>query len=209
MQLKLKRAIDFTISGILLIVLSPLLLAVTIIIYLTMGRPAVFRHRRPGLHEKIFTLYKFRTMTDDRDKDGNLLPNEERLTRAGRIIRKLSLDELPQLWNVLKGDMSLVGPRPLLFDYLEHYSPKQRRRHDVIPGISGWAQVNGRNAISWEQKFELDVWYVDNFSIMLDLKIILMTVYKVIKRESISPEDREIMEKFMGSKSVSEESYGD
>jgi lipopolysaccharide/colanic/teichoic acid biosynthesis glycosyltransferase len=200
---------DVAVSGMALIMLSPLLLFISLIIYITMGGPVLFRHRRPGLHEKIFTLYKFRTMTDGRDKDGNLLPNEERLTRVGRIIRGLSLDELPQLWNVVKGDMSLVGPRPLLVEYLDRYSHEQRRRHEMKPGISGWAQINGRNALSWEEKFELDVWYVDNFSFMLDLKIIITTVYKVLKRESITPTDREIMEKFMGSRSASEKSYGD
>ena len=198
MQQKLKRYCDVFISATALVVLSPVLLVVALVIYLTMGRPVIFRHPRPGQHSDIFTLYKFRTMIDAKDADGNPLPDSARLTRAGMIIRACSLDELPQFWNVLKGDMSLIGPRPLLIEYLGRYTPFQRRRHEVKPGITGWAQVNGRNSLSWEEKFELDVWYVDNWSMWLDARIMLMTAWKILRREGIRQDGQATMEPFMG-----------
>jgi sugar transferase EpsL len=158
----------------------------------------LFRQRRPGLHGQIFTIIKFRTMTDVRDAQGNLLSDAERLTRFGRFLRSTSLDELPELWNVLRGDMSLVGPRPLLMQYLPRYTPEQARRHEVRPGVTGWAQVNGRNALSWEQKFALDVWYVDHVSLRLDAKIIALTVWKILQREGISQPGQATMEEFQG-----------
>lgn len=166
---------------------------------LKLGSPVLFRQPRAGLNGRIFEIVKFRTMTEERDAHGELLPPASRLTRFGRFLRGASLDELPQLWNVLRGEMSLVGPRPLLVDYLPLYSPEQARRHEVRPGITGWAQVQGRNAISWEEKFALDVWYVDHQSLGLDLKIVLLTLQKLVKREGISPRDRLIMPKFTGS----------
>ena len=165
-----------------------------------MGSPILFKQKRPGYKEKIFGIYKFRTMTNDIDEDGNLLPDEQRLVGVGKFIRSTSLDELPQLFNVLKGEMSFVGPRPLLIEYLDLYDDEQKRRHDVKPGITGWAQVNGRNAISWEQKFEYDVWYVDNQSFWLDMKILWMTFLKVVKRSDISSNTSATMEKFTGKK---------
>ena len=165
-----------------------------------MGSPILFRQLRPGLNEKIFGIYKFRTMTNEKDANGELLPDEQRLVGVGKFIRSISLDELPQIFNVLKGEMSFVGPRPLLIEYLELYNEKQKKRHDVKPGITGWAQVNGRNAISWEQKFELDVWYVDNQSFLLDIKILWLTFLKVIKRSDISSSTTVTMEKFEGGK---------
>ena len=165
-----------------------------------MGSPILFRQKRPGYKEKIFGIYKFRTMTNEVDEDGNLLPDEQRLVGIGKFIRSTSLDELPQLFNVLKGEMSFVGPRPLLKEYLPLYNEKQKRRHDVKPGITGWAQVNGRNAISWEQKFDYDVWYVDNQSFWLDIKILWLTFLKVVKRSDISSSTSSTMEKFEGSK---------
>lgn len=167
---------------------------------LRLGSPVLFRQQRPGLHGKPFMMYKFRTMTDSMDTNGNLLADDERLPSFGRFLRSSSLDELPELFNVLKGDMSLVGPRPLLMEYLPLYSPLQARRHEILPGITGWAQINGRNAISWEEKFKLDVWYVDNQSLWLDLKIIFLTFIKVFRREGISHEGQATMEKFTGSK---------
>lgn len=189
---------DFFISAVLLIVLSPVLAIVAILIYLTMGGPVIYRQRRPGYREKIFTLYKFRTMANDVDQAGNYLPDEQRLTKLGNILRFLSLDELPQLWNVLKGELGLVGPRPLLIEYLDRYSPEQRRRHEVKPGITGWAQVNGRNAITWEEKFNLDIWYVDNWSLWLDFKILFLTLWKVLIREGISQQGKATMTPFLG-----------
>lgn len=173
------------------------LLCVMVRIFL--GRPIFFRQTRPGLHGKPFQMLKFRTMTNERDEHGNLLPDAQRLTRFGRFLRATSLDELPELWNVLKGDMSLVGPRPLLMEYLPLYSERQARRHEVRPGITGWAQVNGRNALSWEEKFELDVWYVENRSFWLDIRILVLTLWKVIRREGISHGDEATMHKFTGS----------
>lgn len=165
-----------------------------------MGRPIFFRQQRPGLHEKIFGIYKFRTMTNERDSHGELLPDEKRLVGIGKVIRSLSLDELPQIFNVLKGDMSFVGPRPLLIEYLPLYNERQKKRHDVKPGITGWAQVNGRNAISWKQKFEYDTWYVEHHSFLLDMKILWMTFLKVVKRSDISSDTAATMEKFEGEK---------
>ena len=194
-----KRLFDLVVAIPSLILLSPVLAFIGILVRMRIGAPVLFRQVRPGLHGKPFILYKFRTMTDERDKDGNLLPDGERLTRLGRFLRKTSMDELPELFNVIKGDMSIVGPRPLLMQYLDRYTPEQARRHEVRPGITGWAQVNGRNAISWEEKFKLDVWYVDNWSPWLDVKIIAMTVWKILKREGISQPGQATAEEFMGN----------
>ena len=195
----IKRILDFIGALIMLIVLSPLLLVVAVWLHFAnKGAGAFFTQERPGKDERIFKLYKFKSMTDERDAEGNLLPDGERLTSVGRFIRKTSLDELPQLWNVLKGDMSFIGPRPLLVQYLPLYSASQRRRHEVRPGITGWAQVSGRNAISWERKFALDVWYVDHLSFRLDYIIIWRTVVKVLRREGISSASCDTMEPFEG-----------
>jgi sugar transferase EpsL len=188
------------VSAIVLIILSPILFFISGTIYFKMGAPIIFKHQRPGLNGNLFTFYKFRTMTNQADKDGDLLSDEERLTSLGAFLRKTSLDELPSLWNVLKGDMSLVGPRPLLMEYLPLYSEKQMRRHEVKPGITGWAQINGRNAISWEEKFELDVWYVENQSFWLDIRILLLTIWKVMKREGVSHKKFSTMPQFRGNK---------
>ncbi len=194
-----KRIFDVAASGLGLLLLSPLLGAVALLVRLRLGRPVLFRQRRPGLHGKPFMMYKFRTMTDDRDAEGGLLPDGERLTPFGRFLRSTSLDELPELFNVLKGEMSLVGPRPLLMAYLDRYTPHQARRHEVRPGITGWAQINGRNALSWEEKFDLDVWYVDNGTFLLDLRILVRTVAKVLRREGISGEGQATMSEFPGT----------
>jgi len=185
MQQKIKRGADIFVSLLALLVLSPFLLAVALLIRLKMGSPVLFTPRRPGLDGKIFTLYKFRTMKDLRDENGKPLPDEARLTPLGRAVRTLSLDELPQLWNVLKGDMSLVGPRPLLVQYLDKYTPEQARRHNVKPGITGWAQVNGRNCLVFSRRLAFDLWYVDNFSLWLDLKILLMTLRQIFRGEGV------------------------
>jgi sugar transferase EpsL len=182
------------------IVLSPLLLVVALLVLIFHGRPVFFRQQRPGYRGKPFWIYKFRTMTDRSGPDGSLLPDAERLTPLGRFLRAASLDDLPQVWNILRGEMSLVGPRPLLMQYLERYSPEQMRRHDALPGITGWAQVNGRNALSWEDKFRLDVWYVDHWSFGLDIKILFLTAWKVIRREGISQPGHATMEEFMGKR---------
>lgn len=195
----LKRVFDSTITFAALMFLSPLLLILALLVRLKHGAPILFRQRRPGLHGCPFKMVKFRTMTDKRGADGELLPDSERLTAFGRFLRASSLDELPELWNVLKGEMSLVGPRPLLMEYLPLYSLEQERRHEVRPGITGWAQVNGRNAISWEEKFKLDVWYVDNWSLKLDLKIILLTIQRVFRRDGISAQGEATMPRFTGS----------
>lgn len=195
----MKRLFDIITSIIILLVFSIPIIITGLIIYFRLGSPVIFKQKRPGLHGKPFYIYKFRTMTNETDSEGNLLPNEERITATGKIMRKLSLDELPQLFNVLKGDISLVGPRPLLMEYLPLYNKEQARRHDVRPGITGWAQVNGRNNISWEERFKLDVWYVDNQSFLLDIKILFLTVLKVFKREDINPDNKEFVEKFKGS----------
>jgi len=197
-----KRFVDFLVSSLVLVVLTPLLLVVSIILLFKLGTPILFRQERPGLNGIPFTFYKFRTMTNERDSCGNLLPDLKRLTPFGRFLRKTSLDELPSLWNVLNGDMSIVGPRPLLVDYLDLYSPEQARRHEVKPGITGLAQVNGRNLISWEEKFEYDVYYVDNYSFLLDLKILLLTITKVFKRSGISHHGYATMPEFLGRKAT-------
>lgn len=197
---KLKRAFDLLLGLFSILFLLPLLVLIGICIRLVLGMPVFFKQERPGLHGKPFTIYKFRTMTDERDEKGKLRPDGQRLTRLGRFLRKTSMDELPELFNVIKGDMSIVGPRPLLMQYLDRYTPEQARRHDARPGITGWAQVNGRNAISWEEKFKLDVWYVDNWSIPFDMKIIAMTVSKVLKREGIKQPGQATMEEFWGTK---------
>lgn len=198
-MIEIKRLFDIILSLVIIILLSWLMIITAIIIRLKLGSPIIFKQKRPGLHGKPFYVYKFRTMTDEKDSNGELLPDSIRLTKTGEIIRKLSLDELPQLFNVLKGDLSLVGPRPLLMEYLELYTPEQARRHEVKPGITGWAQVNGRNAISWEDKFKLDVWYVDNQSFLLDLKILFLTVLKVFKSEGINQKGQATIEKFKGT----------
>jgi len=194
----LKRLFDVTSSLAFLILLSPLLAGIAALARLLLGSPVFVRQLRPGLHGRPFTLLKFRTMTEARDPAGNLLPDEQRLTRLGRFLRRTSLDELPELINVLKGEMSLVGPRPLLMQYLDRYTPEQARRHEVKPGITGWAQINGRNALTWEEKFKLDVWYVDHRSFRLDLRIILLTVWKVLRQEGISQPGQATMEEFQG-----------
>lgn len=194
----MKRFFDIVVSLITLFLLSPLFIALFILVRLKLGSPAIFCQDRPGLNGRIFQMYKFRTMTNAVDSNGQVLSDAERLTPFGALLRSTSLDELPELWNVLKGDMSLVGPRPLLVEYLPLYSEQQARRHLVRPGITGWSQVNGRNAISWDKKFELDVWYVDNCSFALDCKILLLTLLKVVKREGISSEGAATTEKFTG-----------
>ena len=194
-----KRAMDILGGALGLLILSPLLLLVAVLIRLTMGKPVIFRQVRPGLYEKPFTIYKFRTMTEKRAPDGSQLPDKELLTKLGAFLRKSSIDELPELWNVLRGDMSLVGPRPLMMQYLPLYNDFQKRRHDVKPGITGWAQVNGRNAASWEQKFEYDVWYVDNQSFGVDVRVLLKTVVKVLRRDGINAPGEATMPAFDGS----------
>ena len=196
----IKRLFDVFCSLLGLVMLLPIVLVVTLLILWKFGAPVFFRQTRPGLNGKPFEMVKFRTMLDESDSTGNPLPDSERMTPFGQFLRSASLDELPGLWNVLKGDMSLVGPRPLLMEYLPLYSKEQYRRHQVRPGVTGWAQVNGRNAISWEDKFKLDVWYVDNRSLWLDLKILSLTVKKVLVRDGISGEGEATMSKFTGSK---------
>ena len=192
----IKRIFDITLTLIGALFLFPVFLLTALMVKIKLGAPLFFKQVRPGLNGNLFNMYKFRSMTNECDKDGNLLIDEVRLTKFGKFLRSTSLDELPGLWNVLKGDMSLVGPRPLSVEYLPLYSEKQSRRHEVRPGITGWAQVNGRNAISWDEKFELDVWYVDNQSIWLDIKILWLTVQKVISRDGVSPEGVDIMPRF-------------
>ena len=196
----LKRLMDFILSLLAIIVLSPIFLIIAILVRINLGSPVIFKQKRPGLNEKIFTMYKFRTMNDKRRENGELLPDSMRLTKFGKKLRSTSLDELPELFNILKGDMSFVGPRPLLVRYLPLYNDHQRRRHEVRPGLSGLAQISGRNAISWEEKFNLDVEYVDNINFFSDLKIIFKTLGKVIKREGIHSETAETMEFFKGNK---------
>lgn len=194
----MKRLFDIVVSLLALILLSPVMLVVALLVRLKLGAPVLFRQTRPGLHGRPFEMVKFRTMLDAVDSNGQPLPNAQRMTKLGSVLRATSLDELPELWNVLKGDMSLVGPRPLLMEYLPLYTPRQARRHEVRPGVTGWAQVNGRNALSWEQKFELDVWYVDNRSLWLDLRILLLTVKKVLVREGIAHDGDVAMPRFRG-----------
>jgi lipopolysaccharide/colanic/teichoic acid biosynthesis glycosyltransferase len=193
-----KRIFDFFLALIGLILLSVPMAIIAILLWITSGHPILFTQPRPGKDGRIFKFYKFRTMTDERDSSGNLLPDEERLTAVGQFLRKTSLDELPQLWNVLKGEMSFVGPRPLLVAYLDRYTPEQARRHEVIPGITGWAQINGRNALSWEEKFQLDIWYIDHWNLWLDFKILALTVIKVLKREGITQTNHVNMSEFLG-----------
>lgn len=194
-----KRMFDIIVAAILLVVLSPFISIVAVLVRRRLGRPILFRQMRPGLHGKPFQMIKFRTMRDALDRDGNPLPDAERLTAFGRFLRSTSLDELPELLNVLKGDMSLVGPRPLLMEYLPLYTEEQNRRHEVRPGMTGWAQVNGRNSLQWEEKFSLDVWYVDNRTFFLDIKILFLTIYSVFHREGVDFDERETMPKFTGS----------
>lgn len=195
-----KRLLDLVLSAVALLLLSPVILVVAILVRCNLGAPVIFCQERPGKDEEIFKLYKFRSMTDACDAYGELLPDELRLTRFGRFLRSTSLDELPELWNIFKGDMSIVGPRPLLVKYLPLYNEEQRHRHDVTPGLTGWAQVHGRNLCSWEEKFDYDIWYVDHVSFILDLQIIFLTVKSVLKREGISSEDSATMEEFTGTK---------
>jgi len=195
----MKRLFDLISSFIGLLFLLPVIILIILLVRFKIGSPIFFKQARPGLNGEIFNMYKFRTMTNERDKNGALKPDSVRLTKFGKFLRSTSLDELPGLWSALKGDMSLVGPRPLLVEYLPLYSEKQSRRHEVRPGITGWAQVNGRNAIGWDEKFDLDVWYVDNQSIWLDIKILWMTVKKVIVRDGISQNNHVTMDKFKGS----------
>ena len=194
-----KRLFDFVLSLLAIIVLSPILLITAILVKTKLGSPVIFKQKRPGKNEKIFTLYKFRTMTDEKDENGNLLSDEIRLTKFGKMLRSTSLDELPELFNILKGDMSIVGPRPLLVKYLPRYNEYQKHRHDVKPGFTGWAQCNGRNAISWEEKFDSDVYYVNHLSFLLDIKIIFKTVKTVLCREGISSGTSVTMEEFRGT----------
>ena len=193
-----KRLLDLilTIPGLLII--SPLLLIISLLVRISFGTPIIFRQKRPGYQGKPFWVYKFRSMTNAHDAENNLLPDGQRLTRLGRFLRSTSLDELPELFNVLRGQMSIVGPRPLLMQYLERYSPEQARRHEVLPGITGWAQVNGRNALTWEEKFKLDVWYVDHWSFWLDMRILLLSIVKVLRREGINQPGQATAEEFMG-----------
>ena len=195
----IKVIFDRTLALFLIILFLPIYILVSLLVLWKMGSPILFRQKRPGYKEKIFSIYKFRTMTNEKGYDGNLLPDKQRLVGVGKFIRSTSIDELPQLFNVLKGEMSFVGPRPLLVEYLDLYNDEQKRRHNVKPGITGWAQVNGRNAISWEQKFNYDVWYVDNQSFALDMKILWMTFLKVVKRSDISSSSSATMEKFTGN----------
>ena len=193
-----KRFFDIILSLIAIIILSPVYLIISILVLIFMGWPILFKQPRPGKNEKIFNMYKFRTMTNKKDKDGNLLPNEKRLTKFGNLLRKTSLDELPEIFCILIGKMSIVGPRPLHVEYLDYYNEEQKHRHDVRPGLTGWAQVNGRNSISWTEKFKLDVYYVNNLSLLLDLKIILMTIKQVFSRSNIYSANGEFMERFNG-----------
>lgn len=197
----LKRLFDLAASGTALVLLSPLLIVLALLVAIALGRPVLFSQARPGLGGRPFRLLKFRTMNDGRDSSGRLLADDQRLTRFGRLLRSTSLDELPELWNVFRGDMSLVGPRPLLMQYLGRYSPQQARRHEVRPGLTGWAQVNGRNALGWPERLAMDVWYVDHRTFLLDLRILLMTIRAVFAREGISSEGSVTMHEFMGNES--------
>lgn len=201
----LKRSVDILGSALGLFLFFPLMVVLAVIIRFRLGAPVLFRQVRPGLNGQPFEMLKFRTMRDAVDRDGNPLPDDQRMTKLGQFLRSTSLDELPELWNVLNGDMSLVGPRPLLMEYLPLYSQHQARRHEVRPGVTGWAQVNGRNQLSWEQKFDLDVWYVENQSLLLDLKILFLTVWKVVRRDGISAAGEATMSKFEGNKEERQE----
>ena len=202
-EYSLKRVLDVLISVMILLSLSPIYLLLAILVYRKLGAPILFKQERPGLYGKPFTMYKFRTMRNAYDSHGKPLPDAERMTSLGQFLRSTSLDELPEFYNVLKGDMSTVGPRPLLMQYLDRYSPDQGRRHELRPGITGWAQINGRNAITWEKKLALDVWYVDQCSLWLDVKIIALTVWKVFRREGINQQGVVTMTEFMGSQAPS------
>lgn len=193
-----KRLFDIVVSAIALLLFLPLILILIVLVRIKLGSPVFFTQTRPGKDGKPFQMVKFRSMTTAKDADGNLLPDDQRLPKFGKLLRSTSLDELPELWNVFKGDMSLVGPRPLLMQYLDRYTPEQRRRHEVRPGITGWAQVNGRNNVPWEERFKMDVWYVDNHNLLLDIKILWMTVMKVVKRSDVSQEGHATMTEFMG-----------
>jgi len=193
-----KRLFDFTLSFLALIIFSPIILATAILVCVFLGSPILFTQQRPGYKGRPFFIYKFRSMKHGFSEDGNLLTDAERLTRFGHLLRSLSLDELPELFNILRGEMSFVGPRPLLMEYLPLYSPEQARRHDVVPGLTGWAQVNGRNALDWSTRFKLDVWYVDNWSFWLDIRIILMTIWKVFSREGVNQEGQATVDYFKG-----------
>lgn len=195
----IKTGVDRLLSAIALIILSPFILVLAIAIYFNMGSPVVFSQPRGGKNNTVFTFYKFRTMTDERDSEGNLLPDMQRLTPLGQFLRQTSLDELPQLWNIFRGDMSFVGPRPFIARYLERYTPEQARRHAVNPGITGWAQINGRNSITWEEKFQLDLWYIDHWSLWLDLKILLQTVTKILTKEGVDEDQNTTMTEFIGT----------
>ena len=201
----MKRLFDFLLSMVLILVLCPVMLTVALVVRMKMGSPVLFRQQRPGYKGVPFFVYKFRTMTGEKGKDGELLSDEQRLPMFGKFLRKTSLDELPQLFNVLKGDLSFVGPRPLLMEYLPLYNAEQARRHDVKPGITGWAQINGRNAISWNEKFKLDIWYVDNRSFSIDLKILWMTAMKIFKRDGVSAEGHVTMPRFTGNNEEQDE----
>jgi sugar transferase EpsL len=197
-----KRIIDLVVATLLLIILSPVVFLITLLVRLTLGAPVLFRQTRPGFQGKPFVIYKFRTMAAEKDAEGNLLPDAKRLTRFGRFLRATSLDELPELFNVLKGEMSLVGPRPLLMEYLPLYTPNQARRHAVKPGITGWAQINGRNTLDWDKRFQMDLWYIDHWSLGLDGKILWLTIFKVLRREGINAEGQVTMAKFVGRKEM-------
>ena len=201
----IKRCFDLVLSVLGLLILSPILILISLIVLIFLGKPILFRQKRPGLGGKPFMILKFRTMTYNKDESGRLLPDEDRITSLGKFLRASSLDELPELINVLRGEMSIVGPRPLLMQYLERYTTEQARRHEVLPGITGWAQINGRNALTWEDKFCLDVWYVDNWSFSLDLKILLLTVWKAFKQEGIKQPGQATSEEFMGSQNQQSE----
>lgn len=196
----IKRAIDVALSFLAIIVLSPVMVIVAILVRIKLGTPVIFKQERPGLHGNIFTLYKFRTMTDAKDQNGRLFPDEDRMTDFGRRLRSASLDELPELFNILKGDMAFVGPRPLLVKYLSRYSQRQKRRHEVMPGLTGYAQINGRNSLSWEERFEMDIWYVDHINFILDVKILFKTVSIVLKKDGINSETSATMEEFKGER---------
>lgn len=194
-----KRAFDIAVSGLALIALSPLMGLLALLVRIKHGSPVLFSQERPGLNERIFRMYKFRSMTNERDVNGELLPDEKRLTKFGRFLRATSLDELPELWNIFRGDLSLIGPRPLLVRYLPLYSERQHLRHSVRPGMTGWAQVHGRNTVSWQDKFEYDVWYAEHISFGLDFRIFFMTIFKVLKREGINSDTAATMEEFKGN----------
>jgi sugar transferase EpsL len=200
----LKRAFDLLLAVLIMLFIWPLLLLIFMLLLFSIGKPVLFKQKRPGYKGQPFVIYKFRTMTNEKNSSGELLPDENRITWVGQILRSLSLDELPEIFNVIKGDMSIVGPRPLLMQYIGRYSPEQARRHDVFPGITGWAQINGRNDISWEEKFKLDVWYVDNLSFKMDVRIILLTFWRVICREGINREGYATAPEFMGSQPETE-----